>query len=253
MENRFKGELKYIEPNKLVYKNEHNKTDGFFLGLGVVFNDIKGLLLFEKILTDNFEKPSNDEITSHAGNYGGTRIQIQKLLISTIHEFFKFIEKSDDVFEEDNFKEVMQRLSKTDKQFWDDIVDASHGRFINASELLKSLAQIRSNIGFHYDWNGKIFRRSYINRFFDEIQDDKNKLAYYTIGDTMAETRFFFSDAVIEEAIHVAAGKKPGKKSIGSIPLDKFEKQVLETMELICALIATILKIFIQYRRNLPY
>ena len=208
MERKFGGELNWIDPSFLMDENNPKKVESFFLALGVVFNDLNGLLLFEKLLLSTYDKPENFEATSHAGHYGGLLLQLQKLIVSTISEFFVFLKKNTDVFSEIEFKQVLERLSKSDKSLWDGIVVAAHGKLNSVNDFLNTIIQIRSNIAFHYDHSGKIFRRGYISKFFGKNKDDTNISAFYSIGENMQETRFFFSDGAVEECLNIAAGKK---------------------------------------------
>jgi hypothetical protein len=176
MTNKFSGELKWITPNLLITEGEHNKTESFFLGLAVIFNDLKGLILFEKLLADNYEKPQSEEPTCHAGNYAGTMVQIQKLIASTINEFFIFLKKSDEVFSESEFKQIFGRLSKSDKELWDGMIAAAHDKLPGVAGLLKTIVQIRSNITFHYDHSGKILRKVIAADFLAKCRSPEIKL-----------------------------------------------------------------------------
>lgn len=252
MAEKFKGELSWIDPDKLITADSYNKTEGFFLSLGVVFNDLKGIILFEKMLMDHYERPKNGEVTSHVGNYSGTMVQIKKLIASTINEFFIFLKKNSDVFSESEFKQIFNRLSKSDRQLWEAMVSASHGRLPNVTNLLNSIVQIRNNIAYHYYQSGKALRNGYISRFFGKIKDDRNKFAYYSIGDSLEATRFYFSDAAVEESLYIAAGKRPEENIIGDVSLEKYHEQVIETIKVMNVAIASLLKNYIQSRRNRP-
>jgi len=247
---KFKGELSWIDPDKLITEDSYNKTESFFLVLGVVFNDLKGLILFEKMLTDYYERPKNGEVTSHVGNYSGTMVQIKKLIASTINEFFIFLKKNSDVFSESEFKQIFNRLSRSDKQLWEAMVAASHRKLPNVTNLLDSIVQIRNNIAYHYYQSGKALRNGYISRFFGKTKDDRNKFAYYSIGDSLEATRFYFSDAAVEESLYMAAGKKPKEDIIGDISLKNYQEQVIEIIKVMNAAIASLLKNYIQSRRN---
>lgn len=252
MAKRFDGELKWIDPNHLISRDKYNRVESFFLGLGVVFNDLKGLILFERMLIETYEKPQSGETTYHAGEYGGVIVYIQKLIASTISEFFMFLKKNNEVFNTSEFREVINRISKSDRDYWCKLVAAAHGRYPTIDNLLKTIVQIRSNVTFHYDHSGKILRNAYVSRFFGNTKDDKNKYAYYSVGNSIAETRFYFSDAAVEEALHIAAGKRPKENSIGDPSLEKFQGQVLDTIDVMSATIAAILKNYIQMKRNNP-
>jgi len=252
MMERFKGELNWINPDKLITKNGYDKTECFFIGLGVVFNDLKGLILFEKMLIENYEKPQNGEVTSHVGNYSGTMVQIKKLIASTINEFFIFLKKNSDVFSESEFKQVFNRLCRSDRQLWEAMVAAAHGKLSTVTDLLNSIVQIRNNITYHYYQSGKALRNGYISRFFGKVKDDRNKFAYYSIGDTLETTRFYFSDVAVEESLYMAAGKKPRESIVGDVSLAKYHEQVKETIKVMNTTIASLLKNYIQSRRNRP-
>jgi hypothetical protein len=204
------------------------------------------------MLIDNYEKPKDANPTSHAGNYSGTIVQIKKLIASTIDEFFIFLEKNSDIFAENEFKEVVARLSKTDRQLWNAMVVAAHGKLSTVTNLLNSIVQIRNNLTYHYYQSGKVLRNGYISRFFGKIKDDRNKFAYYSLGDTLETIRFYFSDAAVEESLYISAGKKPEEDSIGSMPLKKYHEQIEETIKVMNATVAALLKNYIQLRRNRP-
>lgn len=202
---------------------------------------------------ENYEKPQSKEITDHAGNYGGLLVQLQKLMASIINEFFVFLKKNATVFTESEFKEVLNRLPISEKRIWDNMIAAAHGKFPQVSDLLKATVQIRSNIGFHFDHSGKILRNAYVSRFFGNVKDEKSRLAYYSLGDTIETTRFYFSDAAVEEALYIATGKQPKENSIGGVSLGGYQRQVFETIEVMSTTILLLIKNYIQLRRNQPH
>lgn len=247
MQDRFEGDLSWIDPNFIIIKNENSNIDGFFIALGSIFNDMQGLILFEKLLSDKYEKPNPAEVTAHAGYYSGVMVQIQKLMVCTIHEFFIFLKNNPSVYESAEFKIILERLSKSNQKLWDFILAAAEDRAPSTTELLKSILKIRNNIGFHY--SGKTLRSGYLSRFFGNTKDEKNKLAYYSVGPDFRSTRFYFSDAATEEALYNMGGKKIGESSIGNISLEKYKGQVIEAIELITNIISILLKNYIQSRR----
>lgn len=252
MGKKFGGKLNWVDPKLLVDENNHNKVDGFFITLGVVFNDLNGLLMFESLLVSNYEKPETIEATNHAGHYWGLLLQVHKLLVSTISEFFVFLKKSTDVFSEVEFKQVLERLSKSDESLWSGVVAAAHGRLNSVNSFLNAIVQIRSNIAFHYDHSGKVFRGGYISKFFGKNRDDSNKSAYYSLNDNPQETRFFFSDAAAEECLNIAAGKKFKDSPLGDPAIKEYRAKIGETIVALNRIISILLKNYIQKRRNRP-
>ncbi len=253
MEKKFIGDVKWIDPKFLVTENKYDRIESFFLGLGVIFNDLKGLILFEKLLLENYGKPGDKEVSSHAGNYGGIIIQVQKLIASTISEFFIFLKKNSYVFTNTEFKEILKRIPKSDMLFWYNIVAAAHGRFPTTTDLLKTMIHIRSNIAFHYDHSGKILRKAYISRFFGREDNDRSKKAYYSIGESTELTRFYFSDAAVEESLFLAAGKGFKKSSQEDISFETYRQEIRETIEVMSSTIISLLRAYIQLRRNRPH
>ena len=203
MKKRFESELRWIDPCLLINKENNDKLGSFFLALGVIFNDLKGAIILEKILTESYEQPTDDEVTAHAGDYGGIMIQTQKLIASIISEFFVFLKKNNDIFVTPEFNAIFKRLGKSDQNLWEQMIEGANGKFFNASELLKSIVQIRSNIAFHYDHSGKILLSGYKSRFFSDVKEGRNEKAYYSLGETIELTRFYFSDAAAEESMHI--------------------------------------------------
>lgn len=252
MKNKFIGELKNIDPRKIVDENEKDNIGSFFLGLGVIFNDLKGLIWFNKMLNDNYETPSIDETTSHAGNYAGIAMQIQKLMAGIINEFFIFIEKNKTIFQNETFKEIFNKLSKQDQQTWNSVKAVAIGDNSNATDFVKTTVQIRSNLAFHYDHSGKILKRGYISRFYSKVKDNRNSFAYYSIGESIEATRFYFSDAALEEAIYLAAGKIEKEDPKDNELLKRCNSRILETINIMSATISSIMKKYMQFVRNNP-
>ncbi len=250
MKKKFKGELKHIYPELLVSKEKDNKIENFFITLGLVFNDLKGFLLFINLLEENYEKPDKDEPTIHTGNYGGVLVQTNRLIVSTIHEFFNFLEKNQDILSEGEFKEILNKLPKEDKNIWNGLFAAARGDLSNVTDFLKSILKIRHNIGFHYYQSGKILRDGY-KSFFNRKERGVNRFAYYSIGDAVKTTRFFFSDAAAEEVMQLVAGKEEGGEE--NELSEKYKKQLEDTINVLFPVIVSIFNKYLQYKRNRPH
>jgi hypothetical protein len=247
MKNIFSGELKYINPKLLVSEDKDDKIENFFITLGLVFNDLKGLILFEKLVIDNFEKPQEDKATSHLGNYGGVMAQIHRLFASAIHEFFEFLNENEEILSKNEFKEIMNKLPVEDKSLWEGLFAAAAGNLYKLTDFLKTLLRIRNNLGFHYYDSGKNLRRGYVS-FFNRKKNCKNEFAYYSIGETVEVTRFFFSDAAADEAVQLVAGKE--EKGEANDPLEQYRNQLTYTINVLNLAIISIFRKYLQSRRN---
>jgi len=249
MNNQFEGELSQINPEVLIRRSGADPLGGFFLALGLIFNDIKGVMLLEELLTENFIKPKDDDVTTHAGNYSGILLQVNKLLISIISEFFVFLKQNKEIFSSQEFGSVFKRLGKSDQRLWKNLIDASNS-VTNVQSFLKTMFQIRSNLAFHYDHSGKHLLSGYRSIFFGETKERRNQFAFYSIGETLKLTRYYFSDAAAEESMHVIKGKRLKAISRDSVDLKKYQEQVIQTITVITISISKLMNTFIKFRRN---
>lgn len=199
----FPGSLEDISPRHLIDENNKNDLQSFFLILGLIFNDLKGLIFFQKFIENNYRKPNINEVSVHAGEYGGLMAQADKLLIATVGEFFKFIEENKAVLNSLSFLLLLKKTSNRDyKNKWYDLVKSSDG-----STILSKIARVRSNITFHYDNSMEELRRGFIDSFFLKEKDlTQHKRAYYSLGNDMENTRIYYSDAATQSYINSLLG-----------------------------------------------
>ncbi len=194
----FPSTLKDISPRLLIDDSKKKDIQSFFLILGLIFNDLKGLIFFQKLVEDHYRKPDINEVTAHAGEYNGLIAQADKLLIATVGEFFKFIEENRSVLGSFSFQLLLKKLDPVYRNKWNDLVSLS-----NNSSILSKIARIRSNVTFHYDNSMEEMRKGFINGFFLKRKDMiQHKHAYYSLGGTMETTRMYYSDAAAEDYIH---------------------------------------------------
>lgn len=252
--NKGKDAPERIDPLFLVTEKEDRKIESFFIGLGVIFNDLKGLLLFEDMLINTYKRPVGEDATIQAGHYSGTLVQIQKLVAATTHEFFIFLKKNTSTFTELEFKQVLDKLSKSDRQIWNNLLAVAHGKLPAAETLSRTLVLIRSNMTFHYDHSGKVLKGAFISRYFGDLKIPKNKDAYYSIEDNILDTHFYFADAAVEEALYIAAGKKQKKGDMRELEefQKEFQAEIIGTVGVICSTIKSLMKVYIKHRRNYP-
>ena len=196
----FKGNLKKIEPKKILDKDKQDDLEGFFLVLGMAFNDIKGILLFSSLLKENYRQLEPGEVSVHSGEYGGLKLQINKMMISLISEFLIFIRNNKSIVNNPRFALIIKNSSKEIKSYWDFIYSvAISERSKDKDDFSSKAFIIRSNIVFHYDQSLSQLRQGYIEKFFDSPKDLSNKHAHYSLGNSIEETRFFYCDGAVEQ------------------------------------------------------
>lgn len=190
----FPGRLEAILPEILVGEKSDDMQN-FFLILGLIFNDLKGLLFFRKLIGDIYREPKDNEITAHAGEHNGLINQINRLVMSTVSEFFIFIDKNKTIINSQNFLFLLERgRSPIFKKEWKELVNLD-----GSKHTLAMIARVRSNTTFHYDHSGKELRRGFRN-FFDKKSNKTphRERAYYSLNKNMEQTRIYYSDAAAQ-------------------------------------------------------
>src|SRR5574343_1081404 len=83
-----------IDPLKIIDKNNSNDIDNFFLTLGLIYNDLKGLIIFYRHCKEKYViKKDNEGLTFKNSELAGLQLQIQRLMIGLVRETIKFIYK----------------------------------------------------------------------------------------------------------------------------------------------------------------
>lgn len=199
----FKYEITSIDPNKLLDQNGQTDFDSFFLILSMIYNDIKGLIFFDLLLKETYRQPKDAELTSHAGEYSGLRIQLRKLMIGTAVGFLEFVRKNDSLISAPQFQLILKKIPKDRRKIWTDIYLSATGKSANSEETLFSiLSRIRSNIAFHYDIHNKELRTGFVQAFHNKNNlPPQYQKAYFSPGVNMEETRYYYADASTEKYI----------------------------------------------------
>ncbi len=199
----FTGKLKKIKPNILIKKEENNRVDNLFLVLGLIYNDLKGLILWNRLLYENYRNPTSGEISCHSGEFSGMQSQIYRLLISLIGEFLISLQKHKDTINSIEFRLIEKDLPKNLQDRWKKICAIAFGaNNKHTPDFLSRIAEIRNNVTFHYDHSGKVMRKSFIKKFYETPKGSSNNFAFYSLGPKMESTRFYYCDGAIVEYIN---------------------------------------------------
>lgn len=241
----FIGDLKEVPPARLFNEKEKDDLANFFLVLAVIFNDIKGLLLFQELLVGKYKIPERGERSVHAGDFWGLHIQLTRLLLGTLHEVLKFLEEHQEEISSPEFKAILIKINnKNVENAWNDIVGVALNASVVESEFTKNLLFIRNNVSFHYNQGGKELRRAFLNVFFKRPKKVSNESAYYSMGDDVASTRFFYADASTEEYLRMKSDQKDIYESMSG-----YSPEMLQLLQKINFVISRLLK---TYLKNLP-
>ena len=241
----FSGELKKIEPRRLLDIKKRDLVSEFFLVLSIFYNDLKSLTFFAVQVDKYFTVTNIQQISVATGEYGGLKSYLDRLIYGVIYEFFDFIKDSAEIVEMDEFKHIYNRLNIPQRQNWDTIVLIARDKLPEENiNFLAILKVIRNNLAFHYDQAAKVLKNGFIDFFVNDKKTPANEIAYYSTGNNMRETRYFFADAAGQRSIESEIEKRT------KIGAKDFKDRVNSVFEGLNMTIMALMKEFIRYRKN---
>lgn len=241
---KFGGNLRHIAPNKLINESIDNSVDDFFLVLALVYNDLKDVILFQKFLSELYEKPQEGEISVHNGEYGGVTVHIIKLLFGIQFEFLELLNRNVDIINSAQFKAILDKTSARTRLEWKTLVGIALRQDAEGDKLTKLLVKVRSNVAYHY-YQPKGLRTAFRNYFFNREKVSQNDVAYYSLGEAFSDdTRFYYADAAVEEYIRSAMEiNSDGKPT----PIN-LSGEIRDTMTLMQGALFSLLKVYLKNR-----
>ncbi|MEK7644926.1 MAG: hypothetical protein AAB391_01185 [Patescibacteria group bacterium] len=243
----FEGKYEGIVPSKILDKDNQTELDNFFLMLGVIFNDLKGLLFFSNLLKNTYRPLSKEEsvgqtTSAHLGEFSGLNLQISRLIIGLISEFILFLRENEKVLNHPRFKLFEKQLDKKMKKPWSEILTITFSKDTSSQDFLSKVARVRGNIVFHYSKSRKEIPASFLKKFNEEKKTSANQKAYYSIGSRMEDTRFYYCDAAVQEYLKEHLTIDPGQSHFSDIVA------IVENMN---QAIAGLLHQYISYKKQL--
>lgn len=198
--------LSGYDPKKFLNDPELEELDGFVLTLGLIFNDLKTLILMWEINRETKTFIDTSKISQHLGQVSGIDHHLMRLQISVFRELLVLIEKSNISLQQEIWERTIKKLSPAQQQSWKNL-SALALKTEHSDPWLKELHQflvkVRAHGGFHYNQMTPLMQ-GYKDHF---SKDDKSaERAYVSLGQTFEETRFYFSDAASVSAANMWVG-----------------------------------------------
>lgn len=211
---KFAPNYRTVKPSRIINKDSKDSVEEFFLTMGIIFNDLKDLTFFTILVENQFENIDLSKASVETGEYNGIIGHLQRLIISTLHEFVKFLSENKKLLEMDEFTILYNKLNNEQKRIWDQLIDISTKGDTKdlTDDFLKILLRIRNNISSHYYQSGDQLRKGYIDRFFNSKKDFGNENACYFLNGTMSKSRIFYSDAAAQGLYNNLVGEKMSAK-----------------------------------------
>lgn len=192
----FKGTLTGVDPLVILDRNTKNNIDKFFLPLSLIYNDLKGLLLLDKTFREVYSEPNRNFANVHLGEFSGVRVQILRLVTGLVSEFFNYLIKNEKFINDPIFKHFEKRINKKIRNKWYKLLEIAFEDKSPKSDFLRKILTIRGNSIYHY--SSKELPKAYINNFFNPEKNIGNEKAYFSIGESMETSRFYYADAAAE-------------------------------------------------------
>lgn len=183
--------LKYFDPKTFNWETpdkDFKNLCAFIVTLALIYNDFKDLAWWQKQLDDC--PPNPNEKSSYFGQHNGMKTHISRLVVGLYDELLIFIKENQRVLESKLFQEILGRISARYRNDWKKLVNESSNK-----EDLEILAELRANGVFHYQMNG-VF--SGYKNYFIKPENPLNEKAYYSFGENILKTRFYFADAAVQ-------------------------------------------------------
>jgi hypothetical protein len=188
-----------LKPYKLIDKSKLNEIDNFFLTLGLIYNDLKGLVIFYRLSEEKYLVKEEEGLTFRNGELGGLKLQIYRLMIGLIRETIKFIYLKQSTIKSPKFKLIESKIHKNDLVPWYEICLVSFSEFSkDDNSFLSKIKKVRDDVSFHYD-DKEVLRNWFIEKFYNEEKNETNKNCCYVNNFQMRSSRFFYCDAIIQK------------------------------------------------------
>ena len=193
----------------------------------------------------------SDEKSVHAAELAGLQVQHYKILTGLIREFLAFLKKNADVLKSPAFQLILLKVDRTNKELWNELAQiALDDEVETKSTFAYSLMLIRNNVGFHYDQSRKELRKSF-NSFFNRKPKTKfNERAYYSLGNTMSGTRFYYADAAVKEYIAMKAGEVKDRKNQEPMSFEEHFSRLAKTVGDMNHTLETLLRHYFEFKRK---
>ncbi|HEX2875256.1 MAG TPA: hypothetical protein VHP33_28590, partial [Polyangiaceae bacterium] len=190
--------LQSIDPARVVSRSDATRFEMFMLALALFYNDWKGLAWFKSAILK--PQPPPTEITAYGGQVAGLSIQFSRLQIGALHEFMKLLQEEREVVEGREVTNLVALIPKDSRDAWKSLVSIALGKGRQREPLAIALERIRNGLAFHY-YQPKALTKGFQRSFFELNGRLGSEAAYYSSGESLEQTRFYYADAAATSAM----------------------------------------------------
>ncbi len=225
-------------------------VDALIITFGLIFNDLKGLAWWgtqlDKYPPKNLKNPSE-----YLGQWSGMKIQTARLSLGLLAELLNTIIKNEKVLNHPLFIRTIKTLKSSAQKSWKDLLAAArnnNSRIIKNKKIFSLIQEVRSNGVFHYE-NINEIHRGYKAHFQEQVPITSHEFAtdaFLSLGITMLQTRFYFSDAAIDGYSKIKAKNFQAEYGEQNISL-----LVADLLDDINNSLRFIIDVYIKFRKNI--
>lgn len=185
-----------IDPSKVI-AHDSDQLGKVMVAFALAYNDLKGMVLFEKYLLDE-GRPQPGDFSERAGQWRGCAVQIHRWVAGVIHELMVVIADNKDLLRSKIVEALVAKLGDDNRRAWRDLYAAATRA--SGTKTATMLLRIRNSAAFHYGAkdSGLGFKRQFVESARAE-PSAANATAQYSVGKDMDATRFYFADAVAQQ------------------------------------------------------
>jgi hypothetical protein len=190
--------LRELNPKTLIPEEksagEVDDLAGVFITLGLIFNDMKSLILVRDEFFSGYSKPDG-HINFHTGEWSGIDNLFLKTLIGTTYEFLDFLRRNRSIIESPGFLSFESQLSGPNFDTWVSLKAAAFDR-ADSHPFIRIVMRVRHNVAFHYSLQD--LANGFRKHFYGNPENAGTEAAYYVIRKSdFLESRIFYSDAAL--------------------------------------------------------
>lgn len=196
------AELSKLDPASLL-QGRKDDVGRFMIALASVYNDLRDLTAIAYSMRSS--EPPSGEISPRVGEWRGRRSMLLRFSAGVLHELMVLIEKNKGVLQEKELKSYVESLPSKAAVPWREVVKIALGG--QGTPSSKILVFIRNTAAFHY-YGLKAIDPAWDRLFGAAEKRPENSAAYYSVGNSMEGTRFYFADAVRQSIFRSSTGEK---------------------------------------------
>jgi hypothetical protein len=208
------------------------------LALALIFDDLKDFLwFFSRLIPGTRYYPQG--LNPERGQIGGMSLRMMRSIAATLHELLRLLEAKKHVIRSERTKVMLGVLSTESQRKWDSLNEYARGSNAgkpapgSIGDLLKL---VRDKTGSHYDL-AKL-QSGFQTHFAPESEEPSRMRAYYSDGDNMERTRYYFADAAAEGVFQAEFG----------ISRDDFQKRLDEHIDHVNSTLKVVLSAWLHDR-----